>query len=64
MAEGVEEAAVMINTVEKPVIVAGEEIQRSAGWNLTTKKGISVVALKHVCDIPCIWGLNQEAMDD
>jgi indolepyruvate decarboxylase len=48
MAEAVEEAAVMINTAEKPVIVAGVEIQRfglqDEVLRFTEKTGIPVVA--------------------
>jgi TPP-dependent 2-oxoacid decarboxylase len=48
MAEAVEEAAAMINTAEKPVIVAGVEIQRfglqDEVLRLTEKTGIPVVA--------------------
>jgi indolepyruvate decarboxylase len=48
MAEAVEEAVVMINTAEKPVIVAGVEIQRfglqDEVLRFTEKTGIPVVA--------------------
>jgi thiamine pyrophosphate-dependent acetolactate synthase large subunit-like protein len=54
MAEVVEEAAAMINASEKPVIVAGVEIQRfglqDEVLRFTEKTGICCHNLKQVCN--------------